>query len=341
MPVASGTRVLVVLMGSLGDLVRGLSIVPALRQALPGLHLTWLVEATYAPLLAYYDGIDEVVVFQRRHGLRAFWETRTWLRKRTFDVTLDLQRILKSGVLSWASGAPRRIGFHRSESKEGNWLFQTESIPSSPREVPKIEQYHQFVSQLTHNVSGAFRWTWRDLGSAEVATRLLGKPSGQIVGMILGSRWGSKDWLPEGYQRLLQQLIHRADLTPVLFGDRAALELASALQQQCATPVVNLVGKTSLVELAALLRLCRVTVGPDSGPGHLAASFGVPQVTLMGPTSPVRVAPSGSEDLVVRAPIGCAPCLRRSCPGLEKLCMRLIRPEDVMLRIESALERAG
>lgn len=340
MPVAAETRLLVVLMGSLGDLVRGLSIVPALRERNPSIKISWLVEAAYQPLLANYEGIDEVGVFQRNLGWRAFATTRAWLRERSFDVTLDLQRIAKSGLLAWWSSAPRRIGFHRRDSKEGNWLFQTETIPAAPGEIAKIAQYHEFTRCVTGQATEAYRWTWRDFSSGEVAARHLPQSTNQLVGLVLGSRWPSKDWPPEGYQRFLQQLLQRSDVTPVLFGDRSAADLGLALEQQATGRAVNLVGRTSLVELAALLQVCRVVVGPDSGPGHLAASFGIPHITLMGPTSPQRVAPAGSEDLVVRASIGCSPCLRRRCPGLERLCMRLIRPEDVMLRLEGVLQAA-
>ena len=338
MSVTRSQRCLVILMGSLGDLARGLAIVPALRSVMPSLHITWLVEAAYEPLLRCYAGIDEIVVFERKRGWQGFLAVRRALRARTFDLTLDLQRILKSGLFSRWSHAPRRVGFHRQDSKEGNWLFQTETIPRSQGEVPKIQQYLAFATTLGGASDGACRWTWGQLPTERVRERYLARTGSRRIGIVLGSRWPSKDWLPEGYQRLLQALGADGDL--VLLGDRSVQQLADRLVSVVRAPVHNLVGKTDLVELAAVLQQCTVVVGPDSGPGHLAASLGVRCVTVMGPTSPVRVAPYGGEELVVRAPVGCAPCLRRSCPGLDKLCMRLIKPEDVAVRVRDVLSGA-
>ena len=92
-------------------------------------------------------------------------------------------------------------------------------------------------------------------------------------------------------------------------------------------------------ELVTIISQCRLGVGPDSGPGHIASAFGVPYISIFGPTSPLRVAPVGNEDLVVSAKIGCSPCYRRTCPGLNKLCMRLISVPAVLDRVDIALQR--
>jgi ADP-heptose:LPS heptosyltransferase len=104
---------------------------------------------------------------------------------------------------------------------------------------------------------------------------------------------------------------------------------------------MNLVCKTSLLELVAILKAAAVGVGPDSGPGHLAAAVGTPYVSLFGPTSPKRVAPYGSEHLVVESGVSCAPCYKKECPGLEKLCMRLVTVEAVEEKLSEALAMRG
>ena len=98
-----------------------------------------------------------------------------------------------------------------------------------------------------------------------------------------------------------------------------------------------MVGKTSLLELVAVLKAATVGVGPDSGPGHLAAAGGTPYVSLFGPTAPARTAPYGSEHLVVQSGVSCAPCYKKRCPGLGRLCMRLISVEAVHKKLSEAL----
>ncbi len=102
--------------------------------------------------------------------------------------------------------------------------------------------------------------------------------------------------------------------------------------------MINLAGGTNLKELVALLKYCKLAVGPDSGPGHLTAAFGKPYVSVFGPTAPERVAPYNCLDLVVRAEIACSPCWKRECPGLGRLCMRMVTGERVWLKIKSAIE---
>jgi ADP-heptose:LPS heptosyltransferase len=125
-------------------------------------------------------------------------------------------------------------------------------------------------------------------------------------------------------------------------GENSQAEHAATLTKQLANErIINLVGRTSIIELAALLRYASAAVGPDSGPGHLAAAVGTPYVTIFGPTLLERVAPYGCEDLAVVTSAACAPCGRRSCPGLNRVCMRSIRAEDVFAKMLQAIERGS
>ena len=128
----------------------------------------------------------------------------------------------------------------------------------------------------------------------------------------------------------------------MLLGDRSKAAEADALTRAVNHPrVVSLAGKTSLLELVAVLKAADACVGPDSGPAHLAGAVGTPYVSLFGPTCPVRVAPYGSEDLVVRAESACpqAPCYQKRC--VAPRCMSAIGADPVMEKLAVALERAG
>ena len=334
-------RILIVLLGALGDVVRGLAVVGAIKSHLPDAKISWLVEPASAGIVELNPGVDEVIVFKRKEGLRGVVDVVSQLRKRRFDVTLDMQRHLKSGLFSWVSRAPKRIGFHPSDTKEGNWLFNNTYIESRGDGHSKIDHYLAFVDCM-----GLKKPAEVDAGLSHITLSSVGGDlsralSTSYVGLILGSSRYSKDWPEEGYQALLERFDVAGIDQVVLLGDKTKVEMASRLEGRPARiAIVNAVGKTSLRELVAIIHGAKACVGPDSGPGHIAGALGVPHVTLFGPTPSSRNAPRGSEDLSVVSSIGCSPCRRKVCPGLDKLCMRLISPDAVLAKVRSRLVAA-
>ncbi len=332
----SGRRYLFILMGALGDVVRGMYLVDALKSQQPDAHITWLVEPACAGILKLHPRVDDIVVFERSRGLRGVFQLRKELATREFDITLDLQRHAKSGLFSWLSGSPRRIGFNRLDAKECNWIFNTEFVAAQGESISKIEHYLTFLEKLGTSApaqlsSGLEAITLHSLESPWAES--LQRP---YMAWILGSSWDSKDWPIEGYEQLLRAV---PGSTVVFLSDKSKIDLAARLEQvPTKATVINLAGKTTLRELVAVIRGARVCIGPDSGPGHIAGAVGTPHITLFGPTPSVRNAPRGSEALAITAHVPCSPCKRRVCPGLNKICMRMISPQHVL---EHALSFLG
>jgi len=335
---ASGQRFLIILLGALGDVVRGLAVVNALKSADPSCTITWLVEPASSGIVALNRGVDEIIVFNRKEGVRGVLKLVKELRARTFDITLDMQRHVKSGFFSWLSRARRRIGFHPDDTKECNWLFNTHYIEARGDSASKIDHYLSFLTVL-----GVPTPATVDAGLSHITLESIGNGwstalARPYVGIVLGSSRYSKDWPEEGYQGLLERCQVRGIETAVLLGDRSKAEMAGRLEKVSSPiKVVNAVGKTSLEELVGIIHGAQVCVGPDSGPGHIAGALGVPHATLFGPTPAGRNAPRGSEALSVVSAIGCSPCRRRVCPGLDKLCMRLISPDAVLERLKATI----
>ena len=335
--------ILIVLMGSLGDVARALPLASLLAQHRPGARVSWLVDWRWRELLADHPAIDRLITFPRERTPRAFARLIGEMRAERLDLTLDLQRHLKSGLCSLVSGAPRRVGFHPADAREGNPHFNTEHIPRRPPHLSKLRHYLVFAEHLGLPVSESL-----DFGLARFADpRLLPEPvRGRGVGfvtVVMGSSWRSKDWTPDGYRGLVSLIKHETPLDVVLLGDGSQRDLAERVSPAGVdSRVVNLAGRTTLSELCATLAAARAAVGPDSGPGHLAAALGTPAVTLIGPTLVERVAPYGCEHLAVRSPVDCAPCLRRTCKRRAGRCMDAITPAMVwqalapLVRQESA-----
>ncbi|MCO6430217.1 MAG: glycosyltransferase family 9 protein [Deltaproteobacteria bacterium] len=323
-------RILIVLMGSLGDVVRGMSLVSPIKTAYPKCELSWLVEPKCEGIVKLNPKIDNVILFDRRRPLKSLLGLAGQLKRAQFDLVLDLQRHLKSGLFSWLTRAPRRIGFHRANAKEFNWLFNNEQIGRYPADAPKLEHYLKFLEKIGVEYSQPrvdFSLEDGMRRSADTRARLGEK----YCAVVLGSSWPSKDWPAEGYLKLLQLLLAESQMKVALLGDGGQLDLSGRLESSAASErVINLAGRTALDELVAVVSRAAFCIGPDSGPGHIAGALGVPYISLFGPTSDSRTAPHGSRELVVKAHLGCMPCYRRKCPGLDRLCMRLISAEAVM-----------
>jgi lipopolysaccharide heptosyltransferase II len=325
-------------MGSLGDIARGLCLVEHIKGRWPDCTITWLVEPQWAELVGFHPNLDRTIIFKRAWRVAPVWVLYKQLKQEHFDITLDLQRILKSGFFSLLSGAKRRVGFHRRSAKELNWLFNNEHIDYFSDELSKLDHYLKFAQYLDLPEPAVLDFGFSTLDVQKSKPAAMAKVRNPYVAVVIGSSWESKDWFPEAYRQLALNLLKKYKLGIVLLGDRSQIKAAAHVSQTAKTSdIINVVGRTSLLELAAILKGAAVGVGPDSGPGHLAAAVGTPFVTLFGPTAPVRTAPYGSEGLVVRSEISCAPCYKKQCPENTKQCMHNIEVASVIEKITQVL----
>ena len=346
-------RILIVLLGAIGDVTRALPLLNRIRRAYPDGHITWAVEPAAAPLLDYHPALNEVLIYHRSQGLPAFWLFLSAIRRRRFDLVLDLQRHAKSGLVSWWSKAPVRLGFHRSNTKEGNWLCNTHTIPPVADFSLKLGQYLKFADALglpddpngpndpNDGVQFALRLRQEEDAHIEV---LLAHTPRPFVTFFLGSRWPSRFWFPEATTRVAQTLMKEYGMGVVLIGGPNEVPFAQAVSAALETdsethsrlPITNLTGQTSLRDLIGIFSRCRLAFGPDSGPMHIAAATGTPVISLWGATSPIRSAPWGSEHLVLCGPAACSPCYTRQC-RIGRVCMQRITPEQVLSTVEQVL----
>ena len=334
----SSPSILIILMGSLGDIARGLCLVSIIKANLVPSRVTWLVEPKWSELVRLNRQIDRMIIFKRAWRLSAVWQLYKDLRQDHFDIVLDLQRIFKSGFFSILSGAKQRIGFHRRNAKEFNWIFNNDHIDYYSDELPKISHYLKFTQHLGLPVSNKLNFGFESLNVATTAPQIISELRRPFAAVVLGTSWETKNWYVEGYRDLIQQILSDRNLLIVLVGDDSQKTLAAYLTNEMHTPdLIDLVGQTTLPQLAAVLKAAAVGIGPDSGPGHVAAAVKTPFVTLFGPTSPQRTAPYGSERFAVQTGLSCAPCYKKRCPDLNRQCMYSIDPDAVMEKVSMAV----
>jgi ADP-heptose:LPS heptosyltransferase len=341
-PVAAPRRVLIILLGAIGDVVRALPLLGRIRRAWPAAHLAWAVEPKTQAVLEGHPWVDELIVYNRRRAPISFLPFLVRVRAGHFDLTLDLQRHLKSGVVAMASGARMRVGFDRTNGKEFNHLFSTRQIAPQPPMRLKLMQYQGFADALGLAPAPIeFGLVSSDAERARAAATLQGAPR-PLLAVILGSSWPSRIYFPDSIAAVIREMAMAREGSPALFpvligSGRDEVALANQVIANLAgASVLNLAGRTSLRDLVAIFAECAAAFGPDSGPMHIAAAAGCPVVSLWGATAPERSAPWGFADLALSGAIPCHPCYLRECP-IGRECMRRIAPADVAAAIRRAV----
>lgn len=346
-------RILVIRLGALGDVVRTLPAVSALRAGLPRARITWLVEPASAGALAGQPWIDDVLVFPRAELMGAFAGGRLVLagrhlarflgalRRARFDLAIDFHSILKSGLLARASGAPLRLAYAPPFGREGAPWLANRRARVGPRRISRFARNLALVRAL--GVDAPPDPTPYRVDPTTLRTLAERLPGDAPIVIHPGTSPGTphKRWTAEGYGEVAAALAREASVASVVtFGPDAAERRFAEEVVAASGGGARLAPETrSLGELAALLARCRLYIGSDTGPLHLASLVGTPVVQILGPTDPVENAPfGGTPSRTVRAPVACSPC-RRGCAAA--LCMRRVTASAVVAAAQSLLGADG
>lgn len=296
-------RICVVMMSAVGDAVHVLPVINALKRHAPGSRISWVLQPGPAALVRGHPSVDEIIVFDRGAGLRAFAEVRRELARRDFDLVLNLQVYFKAGIVTAMTRAPVKLGFDRARARDLNWLFTTHRIPA--REVGQHvqDQYFEFLEALGVEPQPV---TWK-LGPwpGEEAWRdaFFSAFDRPVAAIVVATSKPEKDWLPERWAEVVDILSAEFGLQPVLVGSRSPRETAAEaviLRRSTAKPVSAL--GSGLRNLVGILSGSAVVLAPDTGPLHMSVALGRPVISLMGYTNPRRTGPYRRyHDLIVDA----------------------------------------
>ena len=321
------TRILIIKPSAIGDVVHALPVLNLLRLHWPEAKISWLVTPLCAGLLEGHPQLDEVILFERKRFGRGWynpaavfglWKFTRALRRRNFDLVVDLQGLLRSGWLARMTGAPVRIG--PANARELGWIFYTHRVQVS-WDWHAVERYLAVAEALGCAKDPVeFRFGTTDEDRAAVAALL---PAGKRFAVLLpGTHWATKRWPVEHFAAAVEPLKSRFGLETVIAGGADDSKLAEQIAG------LNLCGKTNLRQLVALLERADLVIANDSGPMHIAAALGRPLVTPFGPTNPDRTGPYRRLDTVLRLDLPCIPCYSRRCS--HQSCLKWIGPEDVL-----------
>jgi heptosyltransferase-1 len=336
----SGPRVLIIRLSAIGDVVMASALIPALRRSWPGAYLAWLAEPAGAEMLRHNPRLDEVIVWPRP-AWRELRRARAYgrllgaarglvreLRERRFDLALDLQGLLKSGVWAWLSGAPRRIGLG---SREGSRYLMTESLS---RQTPSRRIGAEYLALARHlglDV-GDFRM---DLPIGDAATRSAGEAlrqagvNGPYAVLCPFTTRPQKHWVEDRWAELARGLRAEQRLLPVVVGGPGDAQAAQRIVTGSGGLASTLAGSTRLDEAAAVIRAAALLIGVDTGLTHMGIAQAVPTVALFGSTCPY-LDPGVPRALVLYHPLPCSPCRRHPTCGGRFDCMRAHSVEAVL-----------
>lgn len=344
-------RILIIRTSAIGDVVFSSCIAEAIKRTYPQAHVAWLVEPGIDALLRPDPHIDERILWPKAEW-KALWRDghrmevfrrmrafRTMLREHRFDVAIDLQGLLKSGILAWMTGAPRRIGLG---SREGSQLLMTEIVSRGGNPARISSEYLYLAQQLGLDTGDFMPQLFLDPNAeARALERLAAKglAPGQYAVFAAFTTRPQKHWFVDAWQKLAPMVKQQTGLTPVLLGGPPDREAAGEIAAGAPT-IVNLVGQTNLAEAAAVIRHAGAVIGVDTGLTHMGIAFARPTVAIFGSTCPYSV--TGRDNArVIWLGLSCSPCKRKPTCGGAFTCLRDITAEHVLAELQLTMGRAA
>ena len=374
-------NILFVRLSYIGDVLHATPAARWIKEQYPDAKLHWIVTPSMVELLEGNPYVDEIIPWERdeyeAHSKklhiptmwRMWWELKAKLEPYKFDVAVDVQGRLITGLVLLASGAPIRLGL--GGTKELNWLFTNyKTKPSTDHVIKRYVEVAQLLKEAVtkqanletplkpvdngldtetlHTVSAKQMYhmdfyvpsklhTWAEeqwktidnhssLNRGEVEKPLR-------VGLVLGTSWATKEWPQEKWYSLVKSLQYRANFV-CLGGPKEATQYKPLLDSLAAEGIdhimLNMLGKTTLQEVGALIESCDVVVTADTGSLHIALALDKPVVALFGPTDPKLWGPlTGTFKVLVNDELHCLGCRKRRCPKPDQYCMSGIEPVRV------------
>ena len=374
-------NILFVRLSYIGDILHATPAARWIKEQYPDAKLHWIVTPSMVELLEGNPYVDEIIPWERdeyeAHSKklhiptmwRMWWELKGKLEPYKFDVAVDVQGRLITGLVLLASGAPIRLGL--GGTKELNWLFTNyKTKPSTDHVIKRYVEVAQLLKEAVtkqanietplktvdngldpetlHTVSAKKMYhmdyyvpsklhTWAEeqwktidnhssLNRGEVEKPLR-------VGLVLGTSWATKEWPQEKWYSLIKSLQYRANFV-CLGGPKEATQYKPLMDSLAAEGIdqiiLNMLGKTTLQEVGALIESCDVVVTADTGALHIALALNKPVVALFGPTDPKLWGPlTGIFKVLVNDELDCLGCRKRRCPKPDQYCMSGIEPVRV------------
>ena len=314
-------KIAIIKPSALGDIVHALPVLSALRGRYPQSHISWVVNKSFEGLLAGHPDLDETIPFDRGGAGKGLWSGSQYalsfgreLHRKQFDLVIDLQGLLRTGLMTAATGAKRKLGF--ANAREGARHFYNEriAVPNAVR-IHAVDRYWRIVEHLgAGDQPKRFDVPIREEEKRLVEKELVGFPRPWYT-VAVGAKWLTKRWPPEQFGELLNRAQQEFGGTAIFAGVNEDSPLSQKAMESLTGPSLDWCGKTSLPRLAATLSLADVMIANDTGPLHLAAALGTPCVAPYTCTKVALHGPYTSPRGGVETRVKCAGSYLKHCPN--------------------------
>jgi len=344
-------RVLIVKASALGDIIHALPALDYLHQVVPGIEIDWVVEEPFRQILEGNPLLSMLHTVRTKAWRKRPFAPETWreigalretLRERDYDFVFDIQGNLKSGLITWATGAEHRVGFTKDAVREWpNLWFTTRRVPLRQLDYHVTDKYLRLISVPFGKDFRTMRLTSTISTSAEDdanAAALLATLSDGLVFLFhCGTSWQTKLWSAKCWTELGRQVLERYPDASILltWGDQGERERSAEIARGIG-PGARVVDRYPLKALTALLKKVDLVVAGDTGPVHIAAAVGTPTISLFRVTDGKLTGPRGEGNLTIQSPMHCTKCKRKQCDQ-DAPCSESIKAEQVLAAIAQLL----
>ena len=354
-------KILIIRLSAIGDVVHVLPALILLRSNFPESKITWLVEDKASDILTGHPDIDDVIVFPRKKWQREILKiNRTLntlsdiltfckkLRSQHYDLVIDFQGNLKSGIMNLITGSGKRVGFGRGYCKEFNYLTTQYQAHPPGKKMHRIDKNLFLLKKLGIETFQPVGLTGRRRGfqrpklpvfkvdkkyiSEFINTAI--NPSLPIIIIHPGtSKFGSyKQWPPLNYALLADMILESYEANVVFTWGPYEYSVVKEIVEKMKHKAIPACETRSIKQLVELISRSSLFIGGDTGPLHIASILDIPVVGIYGPKDPEIYGPYNSKSIVIKKDMPCSPCRKRTCG--DPICMSSIPPEDVFRGVE-------
>ncbi len=338
-------KILIIKPSSLGDVVHSLPFLKAMRDTFKNAHIEWVISKNLKEILEGNPLINGLIIFNKdswnkiRNLRKTAGEAKEFiktLKLGRYDMVVDLQGLLRSGLITFFSSSPKKIGF--KNAREGSNLFYNKKI-SVNGSLHAVDRYLEVARSLGAKINKVEFPLFIHEDARERIKKLIGNVQEYVV-IVPSARWETKKWPPEKFGALISKL----PIPCIITGGGADERTVKQAMAFSNNKGINLCGKTNLKELVALIAGAKAVLSNDSGPMHIASALGIPVIAIFGPTDPRKTGPYGWPEIteqkrknfkVIKNPMKCSPCFKRTCK--EPLCMSGISVETILKEIKEFL----
>lgn len=329
-------RILIRAANWVGDAVMSLPMITSVKKNFPHADIYILVKPWTAPIFENNPDIDYIIIYdakKKHNGIWGFLRLIKELRQYKFDLAVLIPNAFSSALISFFAGIPNRLGYNT----DARTLLLTHPVPMKPeyKKQHQIDYYMGILKGVSlHTFSNKLKLILcpcERINAENILKNAGVENFSRIIGINPGAAFGSaKRWFPEQYAQLCQRFQAEYDNVSILvFGGPGEDKLGKKICDIVGNKCINLCGKTTLRQAAALIEKCSLFITNDSGLMHIAAGLNVPQIAIFGPTNHTTTSPASLNSHIVRVPIPCSPCMKQECPLGHHNCMKAVTVEMV------------